>query len=49
MAAFTAFVQQMFGQIAAWMQHSMFSGASAPPSARYLDGKGMGGLPPTGP
>jgi len=49
MAAFTAFVQQMFGQIATWMQHATLPGTSAPPAPRYLESQGSGGLPPAGP
>lgn len=49
MAAFTAFVQQMFGQIASWMQHPTLLGTSAPPAPRNLQSQGSGGLPPTGP
>ena len=48
MAAFTAFVQQMFGQIAAWMQHPTLQPPIAGPSQpRYLmDGSQTGGAQP---
>jgi hypothetical protein len=51
MAAFTAFVQQLFAQIASWMQGASLAGSSAPPTQpRYLvDGARSGGLPPAGP
>jgi hypothetical protein len=51
MAAFTAFVQQMFGQIANWMQRSTQLGTIAPPPMpRYLEGQGgSGGAPPPAP
>ena len=48
MAAFTSFVQQMFGQIAAWMQHPTLQPPIASPSQpRYLmDGSQTGGAQP---
>jgi hypothetical protein len=51
MAAFTAFVQQLFAQIASWMQGATFAGSGAAPTQpRYLvDGSRAGGLPPAGP
>lgn len=51
MAAFTAFVQQLFAQIASWMQGASLAGSGAPPTQpRYLvDGARSGGLPPAGP
>jgi hypothetical protein len=51
MAAFTTFVQQLFGQIASWMQGATLAGTGAPPAQpRYLvDNARAGGLPPAGP
>jgi hypothetical protein len=51
MAAFTAFVQQLFGQIASWMQGATLPGGTAPPAnPRYpLDNARPGGPPPAGP
>ena len=51
MAAFTAFVQQMFGQIAAWMQHpTLQPPVTSPSQPRYLmDGSQIGGAQPSRP
>ena len=51
MAAFTAFVQQLFGQIASWMQGATLAGSGAPPTERrYLvDASRTRGVPPAGP